>query len=109
MFSRMAVWPLLHYLLIWTSISIASAHYVNLTSEVSAFIPSCAQGCFTAFVENNYPLATCGTTASLQCLCSHESTAGLTVGEAAAECIGGSFIFGVCTADDGNSKSYQFG
>ncbi|KAK9782429.1 putative Extracellular membrane protein CFEM domain-containing protein [Seiridium cardinale] len=104
----MALKPLLQQLLIWTSISIANAHDVNLTSEVSAFIPSCAQGCFKAFIHDNYDSVTCGDTPSLQCLCSHESTAGLTVGEAAAECIGGSSIFGVCTADEGNQAGIAY-
>lgn len=100
----MAFVPLLHQLLIWTLIPIAIASEVDLTSEVSAFIPYCAQGCFDAFVQDNYPLANCGTAPSLQCLCSHNSTAGLSIGEAAAECIGGSFAFGVCTADEGGRE-----
>lgn len=104
----MALKPLLRLLLIGTLVSIAGANDVELSSEVSTFIPSCAQGCFKAFVQDNYPTSTCGTSASLQCLCSHESAANLTVGEAAAECIGGSFFFGICTADDGKQAGVAY-
>ncbi|ETS82277.1 hypothetical protein PFICI_07279 [Pestalotiopsis fici W106-1] len=104
----MALKPLLGLLLIGTSVSIAGAYDAELSSEVSAFIPSCAQGCFKAFVQENYASSSCGTSASLQCLCSHESAANLTVGEAAAECIGGSFFFGICTADDGKQAGVAY-
>lgn len=100
----MALIPRLQQLLIWTWIPITFAYDITLTSEVSGFVPFCAQGCFKAFVQDNYPTDDCGTAPSLQCLCSHESKAGLAIGEAAAECVGGSFAFGVCTADEGNRK-----
>lgn len=105
MFSSMAPKPFLRLLLVWASLSIAGADDVELPSEIDAFIPSCAQGCFKAFVQDNYPSTTCGDSPSLQCLCAHESAANLTAGEAAAECIGGSFFFGVCAAEDGKSES----
>jgi hypothetical protein len=66
--------------------SSASGTY-TFSNDVTAFIPSCAQTCFSSFVQANFPISVCSSTPSLECLCSHNSTSGYTVGEGALQCI----------------------
>jgi hypothetical protein len=97
MLYRMAIKCLLPQLLIWISIYAATAtSEVTFDEQVSGFIPSCAQDCLKTFIKDNGLVEHCGTTPSLQCLCSHETPTGLSIGEAAVECIFGSADFTTC-------------
>lgn len=52
-------------------------------------LPSCAQGCVTAYVEANFIPSACSnsTDVSLSCLCSHYSASGFTIGETSLACL----------------------
>jgi hypothetical protein len=65
----------------------SSSGTYTFSNDVTAFIPSCAQTCFSSFVQANFPISVCSSTPSLDCLCSHNSTSGYTVGEGALQCI----------------------
>ncbi|KUJ18019.1 uncharacterized protein LY89DRAFT_732717 [Mollisia scopiformis] len=77
-----------------------AANY-TLTPELMNFIPSCAQECFISFLESNFPYDLCGKTPTLNCLCTHNSTSGYTVGEGAVQCIISEDNIGFC---QGNSS-----
>ncbi|KAG6358912.1 hypothetical protein INS49_012432 [Diaporthe citri] len=59
----------------------------ELGSDLTAFIPSCAVSCFESFLEVNFNRDLCGSSPSLQCLCSHTGSTGYTIGEGAVQCI----------------------
>ena len=96
-------WPSL-ILLICAILTYTNASF-TLTPEVTNFIPSCAQTCFISFLDSNFNTATCGTTPTLDCLCSHNTTTGYTVGEGAVQCIISEDNIGFCKGNDAQSKS----
>lgn len=102
MLYRMAPKPLLRQLLIWTSLSIVSAE--GLDFQIGGLIPECAQGCFKSFIEGNFFTNYCGTSPSLQCLCSHQTPDGFTIGEGALECIVAFNQLGVCHGYEAGCK-----
>lgn len=59
----------------------------ELGSDLTAFIPSCAVSCFESFLQVNFDTDLCGSSPSLQCLCSHTGSTGYTIGEGAVQCI----------------------
>ncbi|KAN0112899.1 hypothetical protein V8E51_005850 [Hyaloscypha variabilis] len=91
-------WPSL-ILLICAILTYTNASF-TLTPEVTNFIPSCAQTCFISFLDSNFNTATCGTTPTLDCLCSHNTTTGYTVGEGAVQCIISEDNIGFCKGND---------
>jgi len=97
-------WPSL-ILLLCTLPIYASATNYTLTSELTNFIPSCAQTCFESFLDENFPTNLCSTTPTLDCLCSHNTTSGYTVGEGAVQCIISEDNIGFCQGDDAKGKS----
>ncbi|ORY68794.1 uncharacterized protein BCR38DRAFT_138846 [Pseudomassariella vexata] len=111
MFYRMAFKPLLHQLLIWISISTAHGYMAHLVSQVSAFIPDCAQDCVESFIELNFLSTACGASPSLQCLCSQHTQTGFTIGEGAVQCIVASDQLGYCRTGEVDatvvSKAYK--
>lgn len=59
----------------------------DLGSDFTAFIPTCAVSCFQSFLEVNFDTDLCGSSPTLQCLCSHTGSTGYTIGEGAVQCI----------------------
>lgn len=94
-------WPSL-ILLICAILTYTNASF-TLTPEVTNFIPLCAQTCFISFLDSNFNTATCGTTPTLDCLCSHNTTTGYTVGEGAVQCIISEDNIGFCKGNDAQS------
>ncbi|KAE9375495.1 hypothetical protein N431DRAFT_463577 [Stipitochalara longipes BDJ] len=92
-------WLSLILLLIYTFSTYANASF-TLTPEVTNFIPTCAQACFISFLDSNFEPTTCGTTPALDCLCSHNTTTGYTVGEGAVQCIISEDNIGFCKGND---------
>ncbi|CAG8971911.1 hypothetical protein HYALB_00007827 [Hymenoscyphus albidus] len=72
----------------------------TLPSEVTAIVPQCAQPCLSNFVETNFPSRGCGSSPTLECLCSHDSASEYTIGEAGVQCIVGSQKGGLCTEEE---------
>lgn len=77
-----------------------------LPSEVTNFIPACAQVCFYSFIEDNFPTSVCGDTPALNCLCENESKSSYTVGEGAVQCIISEASVGFCNGDDSSSEPF---
>ena len=101
---RMALcWPSL-ILLIFAFSTFTSAAF-TLTPDVTKFVPTCAQDCFISFLNANFDNATCGTASTLDCLCSHNTTTGYTVGEGAVQCILSEDNVRFCQGNDAESKS----
>jgi len=94
-------WPSL-LLLLYAFSTNANASF-TLTPEVTNFIPSCAQACFISFLDSNFDNSTCGTTPALDCLCSHNTTTGYTVGEGGVQCIISEDNIGFCKGNDAQS------
>jgi hypothetical protein len=92
--------------IIATSHLAAAATPFNLSSEVTAFIPSCARDCFLSFLSVNYAPITCGTSPGLQCLCAKEGVSGYTIGEGALQCIVAENSIGFCKGYDVGCKFY---
>ncbi|KAI9742200.1 MAG: hypothetical protein M1818_004100 [Claussenomyces sp. TS43310] len=65
----------------------SSSGTISLSDDLTNFIPLCAQDCFVSFIQANFPESVCSTSPSLECLCTHNSTSGYTVGEGAVQCI----------------------
>lgn len=91
-------------LLIWTSIlpTVSATYDTHLPSQVLASIPECAQVCVSAFIQVNFPA--CGTSPSMQCLCSQQTQSGFTIGEGAVQCIVGSDKVGACKSGEVDGK-----
>lgn len=89
-------WP---YILLFLYSS-TRVNAITLSPEVEAFIPSCAQVCFESFVSSNFPESVCGTTPTLDCLCSSNSTSGYTIGEGAVQCIVSEENVSFCTGNN---------
>src|SRR5450432_1336799 len=70
-----------------TSAQLSTSNSYSLSNDITTYIPACAQPCFQSFVETSFPSSVCSTSPSLNCLCSHSSTSGFTVGEGALQCI----------------------
>ncbi|MCJ1298858.1 hypothetical protein MMC08_001649 [Hypocenomyce scalaris] len=50
-------------------------------------IPDCAQGCLAAFIAQAFPTSICSDQQDFDCLCTHNSTTGYTLGEGALQCV----------------------
>lgn len=102
----MARMPSLLRFLIWSSsISIAWSRGVSLGGDIASLVPACAQPCLVSFIESNYPTAECGTNSTLPCLCPVQSVSGLTVGEAALQCLFAYGQLGLCDKQDINAAA----
>ncbi|RFU26235.1 hypothetical protein B7463_g10106, partial [Scytalidium lignicola] len=106
-FVRMALFPLWLTLLYGIS-TYASTANISLCPELMSFVPSCAQTCFESFIINNYPTNICSTTPSLECLCSHNSTSGYTIGEGAVQCIISEDNIGFCTGSNATNAVVNY-
>lgn len=98
--------PICGLLWLLTLSYVVAAASLSLGKGLS-FIPACAEECFLSFVAVNYGFAGCGKTPSKECLCTHESTSGFTVGEGALQCITAERSIGFCSSDDAPSKCYR--
>ncbi len=97
-------WPRLLFLLIVYALH-ASAATVTLTPELTNFVPACAQECFKSFIVTNLPSSPCSNTPTLDCLCSHNTTTGYTIGEGAVQCIISETNIGFCSGADAKGES----
>lgn len=88
-----------------TAVELTSSTSISLPSDISDFIPLCAQPCFSLFVGANFPTSDCTTSPTLSCLCTHNTTSGFTAGEGALQCIAGAKLAGVCTGSDGTTEA----
>ncbi|TPX13293.1 uncharacterized protein E0L32_006266 [Thyridium curvatum] len=76
----------------------------TLSDEFTKFIPPCATDCFQLFLENNFSPDTCGTSPSLQCLCSRTGSSSFTIGEGAVACIAAGKNSGACPIASGDGE-----
>ncbi|KAG9232480.1 hypothetical protein BJ875DRAFT_497429 [Amylocarpus encephaloides] len=90
-------------LLAYMSITLVNGA-VTLSPELMKAIPRCAQSCVSSFIDSNFVPNPCGSTPSLDCLCSHDSLSEYTIGEAAVQCIIGSAQIGVCSPADSTDQ-----
>ncbi|KAL9110901.1 MAG: hypothetical protein Q9187_007996 [Circinaria calcarea] len=113
----MPVDPLLCVLLSFGLLSLTLAgpeSTISSSSNLSSFIPSCAQSCLEAFIEHSFPTPVCPNPQDLDCLCTSDSKTGFTLGEGALQCVAASCrgeregawgnAYGVCLGV-GNAKS----
>ena len=56
-------------------------------SSLSGIIPECAVSCFKSFIADNFPTSVCPNKGDLTCLCTHNGTSGLALGEGALGCV----------------------
>lgn len=96
-------------LCVTSAASAAASTTVSLSSDFSSIIPSCAQECFLSFVAVNYPDIDdeCGSTPSLQCLCSRAGASGFTIGEGAVQCITAEKAIGFCSRLEASGKLFS--
>ncbi|KAK0118592.1 hypothetical protein ONS95_007477 [Cadophora gregata] len=93
-------------LFLWASLSFVrkvlsqNAYSVTLPSEVSSFLPACAQPCLKSSVEQQFPESKCSSTPTLNCLCSATSNSGDTLGVLSGACINFGIRDGLCTGVD---------
>ncbi|KAG6267131.1 hypothetical protein E4U48_005173 [Claviceps purpurea] len=76
----------------------------NLTLELSAYVPPCAEGCFISFLQASIGLRRGQRIPSLQELCSADGKTGFTVGEGAVQCIAAERSIDGCLEQDANSS-----
>ncbi|KAI0394089.1 hypothetical protein F5Y17DRAFT_466487 [Xylariaceae sp. FL0594] len=97
----MSLKPLLLLLLLcFVLLATASTHDIGLGDDITSFVPACARYCLLSFINANYPLANCGSSFSLQCLCPAPSLSGFTLTEAALQCVLGNSRLGHCAGAD---------
>lgn len=77
-----------------------SSSIYNFGDDITAFVPECAQTCFASFLDANFPSSACTTSPTLDCLCTHKSSTGYTVGEGALQCIIAEENVGFCVVGD---------
>jgi len=80
------LWPYL-YLLLLPSTWAGPPSTGSLTPALQQVIPTCAQACLETFIAESFPSSTCGPPPDFGCLCTSDSTSGLTVGEGALGCL----------------------
>ncbi|GAB1313988.1 hypothetical protein MFIFM68171_04198 [Madurella fahalii] len=98
---RMAYWPSLLCLAIWTTLhTIVAEAASNIPAEILNFAPVCAQKCFESFISTDLDSSICGDTLSLQCLCRQRGKSGYTIGEGALSCIMDAIRSRSCRDDD---------
>ena len=90
-------------LLLWTTIPAVTAA-LDLSGDILQPVPSCAQSCFTTFVNIDFTSSSCSSSPSLQCLCSQTGARGFTLGEMAVQCIFAEVTVGRCSLDETNRK-----
>lgn len=95
----MAHYFLGHLLIVFLYTTVVNAT-TSLSSQLTKFIPECAQQCFQSFLDSNFSQSACGKSPSLECLCSTTTPGGYTVGEGALECILAEDSAGFCTGHD---------
>ncbi|ESZ93787.1 hypothetical protein SBOR_5843 [Sclerotinia borealis F-4128] len=100
----MAILPSSLLLLIYVFSTYVNADF-SLPSEVTSFIPACAQICFESFIQDNYPTSVCGDTPTLDCICENGSKSTYTVGEGAVQCIMSEASVGFCNGDDSSNDT----
>ncbi|KAF7887488.1 hypothetical protein EAF00_009782 [Botryotinia globosa] len=100
----MAMLPLSLLILIYAFSTCVNAEF-SLPSQITSFIPSCAQVCFESFVQDNYPTSVCGDTPTFNCLCENGSKSTYTVGEGAVQCIMSEASVGFCSGDDSSNDT----
>lgn len=76
----------------------------NLTIQLSAFVPLCAENCFISFLRVNYGLRGGDQIPSLEELCSTSGDSGFTLGEGAVQCIAGERSIDGCSEQDASGK-----
>lgn len=76
----------------------------NLTLELSAYVPVCAEGCFISFLQASIGLRRGQRIPSLQELCSADGKTGFTVGEGAVQCIAAERSIDGCLEQDANCE-----
>ena len=86
-------------LVLFLYLALAKAAF-SLSSELTKFIPGCAQQCFESFLDANYDENKAGPSPTLQFFCSNNSTSGYTVGEGAVSCILSEDDVKFCTGND---------
>lgn len=82
----------------------AYASTIDLPSDVSDFIPSCATGCLSSFVDENFANSSCGSQPTLQCLCARAGVNGYTIGEGALSCVAIEDKSGYCSGENASGK-----
>ncbi|KAI1100962.1 hypothetical protein F4804DRAFT_317497 [Jackrogersella minutella] len=86
-------------ILTWTTIIVGLTTAVELSDDIQAFLPTCAQPCLESFISSNFPSTGCTSNPSLECLCQERSNSGYTLGEGALQCISAEVQRGVCSED----------
>ena len=72
-------------LLLFLVLSLAQC--INLPSSVIGVLPPCSLDCLQYYVYEYYPSSVCQDTTNLDCLCTHSTSSGFTIGEAALRCL----------------------
>lgn len=89
-------------------VSAQQAPPAPLPGDVVPIVPACALGCLASFASTNYQPSTCGSSPSLRCLCANLGLNGLTLGEAAVECIAAENRIGFCADGDATREIYPY-
>jgi hypothetical protein len=58
-----------------------------LPASLIGLVPDCTATCLDSFISANYQASRCSSDLDLTCLCTHNTSSGLTIGEAALECL----------------------
>ncbi|KAK5045603.1 hypothetical protein LTR84_008972 [Exophiala bonariae] len=66
---------------------VARADPICLPPALINAVPNCAVSCLQVFTSTKYPGSNCQTTTDLNFLCTQSNTSGLTIGEAAVQCV----------------------
>lgn len=95
--------PIFGLLWLFTLSYVVAASSLSLGTGLSQFIPACAEQCFLSFVNVNYGVSTCGNQPSRECLCTHASASGFTIGEGAVQCITAERAIEFCSINEASS------
>src|SRR6266513_546644 len=58
-----------------------------LPASLVGLFPYCTTNCLESFISANYQASACLNNIDLTCLCTHTTPSGLTIGEAALQCL----------------------
>lgn len=72
----------------------------TLPASLAVLVPYCTTHCLESFISANYGVSTCSKNLDLTCLCTHTTPSGLTIGEAALQC-----LLSVCPGRDAVDES----
>lgn len=90
-FDSISIVPRLRVLYLFIALYVTLGRPQSLSTAIppslANAVPVCARLCLQSFIAESFPTITCSSQQDLDCLCTHKSSSGYTLGEGALRCV----------------------